>query len=46
MDETRCHHCGHEAEVHLESGPNGAPWCRRCYAHPELHKRRNHEFAA
>ncbi len=44
MEETRCIHCGHAEAVHLESGPNGTPWCRLCYAHPYLHKRKDHTF--
>lgn len=39
-----CKRCGHDAAHHIESGPNGAPWCRGCYGNPQLHKRRNHEF--
>ncbi len=44
MEATQCHTCGHEESAHLESGPNGTPWCRRCYGHPFLHRRKDHGY--
>lgn len=44
MEEALCSRCGHEESVHIESGPNGTPWCRLCYGHPQFHKQRDHAF--
>ncbi|MBX7110734.1 MAG: hypothetical protein K1X87_02670 [Dehalococcoidia bacterium] len=46
MEESRCQRCGHREAAHLESGPEGNPWCRLCYGHQQLHRARNHAFEA
>lgn len=41
-----CGACAHGQDVHVVSGPGPTPWCRLCYAHPRLHRLRDHAFVA